>query len=136
MLQGDDAVVRVGHEIRRLAAEFEIAELVHDPWRAQQLALELEADGMTVVAFPQSDARMVQASEALYAAVVEGRLTHPDDPELNRHIAQCVARQTPRGPRLDKRKSRDQIDAAVALAMAIDRAAQPAEPEPVLLGWL
>ena len=66
----------------------------------------------------------------------EGRLTHPDDPDLNRHLAAVVARQTERGPRLDKAKSRHEIDGAVALAMAIDRAQAP-KPEPArIIGWL
>ena len=89
-----------------------------------------------MIAFPQSNTRMVPASELLYAAVKERRLEHPDNPELNRHMAAVVARQTERGPRLDKAKSRHQIDGAVALAMAIDRAEAP-KPEPArLLGWL
>jgi hypothetical protein len=40
-----------------------------------------------VVAFPQSNVRMVPASERLYAAVKEGTLTHPNDPDLHRHMA-------------------------------------------------
>jgi hypothetical protein len=52
------------------------------------------------------------------------------------HIAGAVARQTGRGPRLDKRARAAQIAAAAALAMAVERAQAPA-PEPVrLLGWL
>ena len=78
---------------------------------------------------------MVPASERLYATVKEGRLRHPNHPELNRHMAAVVARQTERGPRLDKLKSRHQIDGAVALAMALERA--ETKPEPAkLLGWL
>jgi len=98
--------------------------------------VELERDGLPVIAFPQSNVRMVPASELLYAAVKEKRLTHANDPDLNRHLAAVVARQTERGPRLDKAKSRHEIDGAVALAMAIDRAEAP-KPEPArLLGWL
>jgi phage terminase large subunit-like protein len=78
---------------------------------------------------------MGPASERLHAAIVEGRLRHPDDPALNSHVRQAVARDTPRGWRLDKLKSRDQIDAVVALAMAVEAAEN--KPAPVeLLGWL
>jgi phage terminase large subunit-like protein len=67
--------------------------------------------------------------------VVEGRLRHPGHPDLDRHVAQAVARQTGRGWRLDKSERSAQIDAVVALAMAIERA--EARPEPVqLVGWL
>ena len=33
---------------------------------------------------------------------MEGKLTHPGDTELDRHVAAAVAKQTPRGWRLDK----------------------------------
>jgi len=45
-----------------------VIELVHDPWRAQQMAMELEREGMNVVAFPQSPARLIPASDRLYRA--------------------------------------------------------------------
>src|SRR4051812_11545144 len=78
---------KLGEWIRELAASFDVVELVHDPWRAQQLALELERHGMCVVAFPQSNRRLIPASSRLYQAVSEGRLTHGNDPALNRHVA-------------------------------------------------
>jgi phage terminase large subunit-like protein len=87
------------------------------------------------VQFPQSASRMIPASDRLYRAVIEGRITHPSDRELNRHVASAVARDTPRGWRLDKSHRTTQIDAVVALAMAVERAEM--KPEPVrLLGWL
>jgi phage terminase large subunit-like protein len=74
-------------------------------------------------------------SERLYRAVAEDRLTHGDDPELNRHVAGAVAWETGRGWRIHKAARSSQIDAAIALAMAVERAEQ--RPEPVrLLGWL
>jgi phage terminase large subunit-like protein len=135
LFQGDEAVLAVGEHVRELAGTFEVVELVHDPWRAQQLALELEREGMMVVTFPQSAWRMIPASSRLHSAVIERRLTHPNDAELNRHIASAVARDSPRGWRLDKAHRRAQIDGVVALAMAVERA--ELRPESVsLLGWL
>ncbi len=56
-------------------------------------------------------------------------------PELTRHVAVAVARNTARGWRLDKLKSRENIDAAVALAIAVHQAEnQPAPTQ--LLGWI
>jgi phage terminase large subunit-like protein len=135
IFEGDEAVLEVAAKLRELAGLYEIAEVAFDPWRFQAPALELQAEGMPVVPFPQSNARMVPASERLYAAVKDGSIRHPNDPGLNRHVAKTVARKTARGWRIDKVKSHDQIDAVVALAMAVDRAAD--KPEPVeLLGWL
>jgi hypothetical protein len=66
---------------------------------------------MAVTAFPQSNPRLIPASERLHRAVVEQRLTHPNDPILNRHIANAVAKDTLRGWRLDKAHRTANIDA-------------------------
>ena len=97
--------------------------------------LELAVRGLPITEFPQSNARMGPASERLHAAIVERRLSHLDDPALNAHVRQAIARDTPRGWRLDKLKSRDNIDAVVALAMAVEAAEAPT-PTVELLGWL
>jgi phage terminase large subunit-like protein len=133
--QGDEAVLDCGEKLRELAAIYSIAEVVHDPWRFRQAALELEREGLTVVQLPQSASRMIPASERIYKAVIQGRITHPNDPDLNRHVASAVAKDGPRGRRLDKAHRSAQIDGVVALAMAVERA--EAKPEPVrMLGWL
>jgi phage terminase large subunit-like protein len=133
--QGDEAVLTCADKVRELAAEYEVMECVHDPWRFQAPAIELEREGMTVTAFPQSPARLIPASDRLYRAVIEKRLTHPNDPALNARVANAIAKDTPRGWRIDKPHGRAQIDALIALAMAVERAEQ--KPEPVrLIGWL
>ena len=123
VFEGTEAVLAVEERVRRLAGEQDVRAVAFDPWRFQQAALELEQERLTMVEFPQSHARMVPASERLYAAIVEERLRHPDDPELNRHVAAAVAKDTPRGWRLDKSDRNAQIDAVVALAMALEAAA-------------
>jgi len=60
---------------------------------------------------------------------------HPNDPALNQHVSNAIAKDTPRGWRIDKPRGRANIDALIALAMAVERAEQKAEPVR-LLGWL
>jgi phage terminase large subunit-like protein len=134
---GNDSVLDATEEVRRLAACFSVREVAFDPWRFKSEALRLEAEGIgPMVEFPQSYARMVPASERLHAAIVEGRLRHPGDPDLDAHVAAAIARPTGRGWRLDKSDPAQQIDAAVALAMCVERAQAP-RPEPVrVLGWV
>jgi phage terminase large subunit-like protein len=128
-------VLDCAERVRELAGEFEVAEVVHDPWRFQQAALELEREGLTVVSIPQSPSRMIPASERLYRAVIEGRIRHPNDPALNSHVANAIAKDSPSGWRLDRAHRSAHIDAVIALALAVERA--EAKPEPVaLLGWL
>jgi phage terminase large subunit-like protein len=132
---GDDAVLEARDVIRDLAARFTLMEVVFDPWRAGQLAAELEREGIQCVAFPQSDSRMIPASARVHAAVVERRITVPDDPELAVHAANTIAKSSRRGWRLDKPDDRTPNDGIIALAMAVDAAEN--RPEPVKpLGWL
>jgi phage terminase large subunit-like protein len=132
---GDDAVLEAADVIRGLAAKFTVREIVFDPWRAGQLAAELEREGLLVTAFPQSDSRMIPASARLHAAIVEKRITLPEHEELAQHAANTIAKSSRRGWRIDKPDDRTPNDAIVALCMAVDAAEQ--RPEPVeLLGFI
>ena len=134
---GDEGVLHAQAAVEDLARQFSLQELAYDPWRARQLALELEQRRIRTVEFPQTAARMSQASDALYRAVVEQRLTHPADVILDRHVAAAVAKDSPRGWTLTKAPGGGNIDAVIALAMAVQRAAEPPTQQPTeFLGWL
>ncbi len=81
---GDSAVLDVAEHIRHLGATYSIREVAFDMWRAGQLAAELEREGVTVSAFPMTDVRTIPASARLHAAIVEQRITLPDDPDSQR----------------------------------------------------
>ncbi|MDP9376829.1 MAG: terminase large subunit [Actinomycetota bacterium] len=135
IFHGDPGVLEAVQLVRDLASQHNVRELVYDPWRFGQAAQELEREGLTVVAFPQHDARMIPASARLHAAIVEQRLVLPDDPQLARHASDAIARHSRRGWRIDKPNPRANIDAMIALAMAVERAEH--KPAPVeVLGWL
>lgn len=135
VLSGDRAVLEIADVVHELAERFTILVCSFDPWRAGQVAQELEQRGIRVSAFPQHDARMIPASQRLYDAIVEGRLVHPDDERLNQHVAATIARHGRRGWRIDKANRADKIDAVVAAAMALDRLEN--RPQPTrLVGWL
>jgi phage terminase large subunit-like protein len=132
---GEDIWLEAVDHVRALAGRYNVRELVYDPWRFGQAAQELEREGLTVVGFPQHDARMIPASAALHAAIVERRLTLPDDGELARHASEAIARHSRRGWRIDKPNPRANIDGVIALAMAVERA--QFKPEPLVLhGWV
>ena len=86
--------------IRELARLFNVTELAYDPYHFTRSARDLEEEGLFAVEFPQSDQRMVPASQSLYDAVIEGRLRHGGDPELRAQADAAAAKQTSRGWRL------------------------------------
>lgn len=132
---GEGAVLDALDHVRELGQTYSVVELTADPMRAGQLLAELGRERLRVSVFPQSDARMMPASNRLHAAITERRITLPDDPELAKHAANTIARHSRRGWRIDKPNGRIHNDAVVALAMALDRLEN--KPEPVrLVGWL
>jgi phage terminase large subunit-like protein len=135
VFHGDQGVLEAKTLVEELAARYQLAELVFDPWRFGQAAQELRQRGIRVVEFPQSDSRMLPASDRLYRAVVERRLVVPDHPELRQHAANAVARHSRRGWRLDSPGRDTNIDALVALCVALDHAEQQPD-EARLLGWV
>lgn len=141
VFQGDDAVLDVSDAIERLVRSGRpIAEIAYDEWRFHGEAIRLEREHrLRMVQFPQRLERLVKAAEALHAAIVERRLRHPGHPDLDRHVAAAVAKQTGRGFRLDTPPNAPpevQIDAAIALAMAVWQAVQPPPPPSKLVGWV
>jgi phage terminase large subunit-like protein len=95
-----------------------------DPRYSDQMGEELEAEGITMVKFPQGNERMCPASMNLYRAIVDGRLrwckNHPNAGILTRHVRAGVQDEISRDLwRLVKRKGRGPaIDGLIALAMA------------------
>ncbi len=136
--QGADAVLKASAYIESLIASGRaIREIVFDPMRFSSEALRLEAGhGLVLTEWPQSETRMTICSERLHGLVVEGRLRHPGVAELDRHVANALAKPTPRGWRLVKSAEAAQIDAVIALAMCAERASAPAPAPAKLLGWI
>lgn len=132
---GQFGLTQAAEAVDELARTYRIREIACDPWAVLGPMTEAwERRGLTVVPVPQFDSRMVPASQGLYRAVVEQRLTHPDHPALNEHVAGSTSEQVRRGWRIGKAPGRNN-DALIALALAVSRAQH--KPEPVrLLGWL
>jgi phage terminase large subunit-like protein len=74
-------VLYLADKVREIVCEHNVVEFVYDPHNATQLAAELADEGVNVVQFPQSASRMCPASAGLYAAIVGGRLKHPNGPQ-------------------------------------------------------
>jgi phage terminase large subunit-like protein len=135
IFEGDHGVIDCLDLIRELAGKHNVRTVAYDPWRFGQGAQELQEAGIQVEAVPQTDARMIPASAALHAAIVDGELVLPDDEELAQHAANTIARHSRRGWRIDKPDDRTPNDAVIALCLALD-ALQNQPPPTEFLGWM
>jgi len=108
--------------VERFCRSHSVVEVAYDPYRMQRSAAVLLDQGLPMVEFPQSPARLVPATSAFYEAVMTGGLSHPGDPNLTRHILNASVKNDPRGVKITKSAFTKKIDAAVASVMAFGRA--------------
>jgi phage terminase large subunit-like protein len=125
-----DKPVAIGEVEAHVEAEAQggkVREVAYDPFRFSRSAEMLEERGISVIDFPQTNSRMVPASNTLYDLIREGKIVHDGDPALRSHVLAGVASEVESGWRISKKRSRAKIDALVALAMAVDSAWQETE---------
>lgn len=103
----------------------------YDPWRFRAEADQLTGEGLAMVELPQTDQRMIPASQTFYEAIMRGLVAHNGDPALKRHVQSVTAEQRDRGWRISKPKgSKRKIDGAVAAAIALYHAMTTPPPAP------
>jgi phage terminase large subunit-like protein len=73
--------------VLKLAERYTIASINYDPWRAAMMIKAFEQRGLSCTVWPWTDARVIPAASELYDAIVSGKLTHPGDEHLDRHMA-------------------------------------------------
>jgi len=94
--------------------------IYYDPNRFLRSAQTLTAEGLNLIEWPQSLSRLVPAAQCMFELVKDGNVAHDGDPALLSHVRNVVARQTPRGWRIDKPShSPKNIDGALACAMVL-----------------
>ena len=96
---------------------------IRDSWGAVQMVQNLEEMGFTVVPFGQGFASMSPPTKELMKLTLEKRIAHGGNPSLAWMMDNVYIRTDPAGNiKMDKAKSTEKIDGAVAMVMALDRA--------------
>lgn len=109
--------------VEKLGERFNIREIAFDRWGAVQMVQNLEGMGFTVVPFGQGFKDMSPPTKELMKLVLEGKIAHSGHPVLHWMMDNVCARTDPAGNiKMDKEKSTEKIDGAVATVMALDRA--------------
>jgi len=122
-------VSAVEQHIRDINQQFNVVENAYDPAFFQRSA-EVLSENHVMVEFPQSAARMIPACGNLYELIVNQVIAHDGDPMFADQVLSAAQRSTESGWRLSKGKSKRKIDAAIALAIASDRATSKQEVAP------
>ncbi|MCC8075290.1 MAG: terminase large subunit [Clostridiales bacterium] len=117
--------------IEKLGERYNIREIAFDRWGAVQMVQNLEGMGFTVVPFGQGFKDMSPPTKELMKLVLEQKIAHGGHPILRWNMDNIFIRTDPAGNiKMDKEKSTEKIDGAVATVMALDRAIRcGAEPD-------
>ena len=109
--------------IQRLGEKFNIREIAYDRWGATQMVQHLEEAGFTVVPFGQGFRDMSPPTKELMRLTLSGQIAHGGHPVLSWMMDNVYVRSDPAGNiKMDKERSTEKIDGAVAMVMALDRA--------------
>jgi phage terminase large subunit-like protein len=121
--------------IRDMADRLPVRAVSFDPRFFDVPAKMLADEGLPMVEVPQSVELMTRAIGNLYERIKSGQISHNGDEVFATHILNAVPRFNERGFTLQKSKSRGRIDAAIALALALERALISKPEEEPLAAW-
>lgn len=109
--------------IDELGNKYHIKQIAFDRWGATQMVQDLEGMGFEVVPFGQGYKDMSPPTKELMKLTLEKKIAHGGHPALRWMLDNVFVRQDPAGNiKMDKQKSTEKIDGAIALVMALDRA--------------
>lgn len=107
----------------------------YDSWGIKESVDTLVSEGVVMVEVPQTNSRMIPATEYLYELINDGTFAHDGDPLYARHMRNAVTRVTPNGIRVDKMKTRRPQDACIATIIAASELMQDAPEEVAAPGF-
>lgn len=128
-------VAAVENHIRGQHRALNVTEVSYDPAFFERSAQALADEGVPMLEFPQSAARMVPACQIAYELINGRRVIHDGDPLFADQVVSACPRETDGGWRVSKGKSKRKIDACVALVMALARASAPAVAAPKVFAF-
>ena len=109
--------------IEELGERYNIREIAYDRWSATQVVQNLEGAGYTMVPFGQGFKSMSAPTNDLMRLAMSKRIAHGGHPVLRWNVDNIFIKTDPAGNiKVDKEKSTERVDGAVAMIMALDRA--------------
>jgi phage terminase large subunit-like protein len=110
----------IQNQVRALAAAHQLRGLAFDPWQATKFGTELREEGLNASEYRMTVQLMSEPMKTLHAAIISGKLTHPDNPVMNWMMSNVVAHTDAKEnifPR--KEQAQNKIDGPVAAIMAM-----------------
>ena len=124
MTEGDVVdYIAVKQKILNLCEQFDVREIAVDRWNATMMVQELADEGLNIVRFGQGYRDMSPPTKELMRMVLRQEILHDGHPVLRWNMDNAYVRTDPAGnQKIDKEKSTEKVDGAVAMVMALARA--------------
>jgi phage terminase large subunit-like protein len=108
--------------IRTDCRRFQVLEVAHDPYQAQQFVNHLQPEGIVMVEVPQLPKTLSEPMKELEAAVYDGRFHFNGDPILSWAISNVVCHRDKNDNLFpNKERYENKIDPVTALLTALNR---------------
>lgn len=108
------------NKIVELSEKFSIKNIAYDRWGADQIVSKLEAEGFTFSAFGQGYKSQSPAIKKTETLIIDELLKHNDNPILKWCMSNVkIVKDDAGNVKLSKERSKEKIDAIVALVMAV-----------------
>lgn len=125
LIQTDGAVTdqrEIIADIEDMLSRFDVREVVFDPWKSRQAAVELMEKGATCVEFQNRPSLMNEPMRELDALIADGRLFHDGDQAFAWMLSNVVNKSRDGEiHRPGKERPENKIDGPVACMMALGR---------------
>lgn len=110
--------------------DYDIESYGYDPYKATQLATQLQDNGVPMVEVRQGPPSLSEPMQKLEAAISSGALVHNNHPILSWNASNIVTRKNVNGDIApDKAKSQEKIDGLVAVIIALNRKVGSSNPK-------
>ena len=111
--------------IKTMVKKYNVIEVAYDSMFFERSAQVLAEANCPMTDFPQSHSRMVPACGLAWTMISNKEIVHAGEVVFTDQVLSGAQKQTDSGWRISKNKSRRKIDGAIAMVMALDRAARP-----------
>lgn len=110
----------IKNKIYKIAETYDLKKIAYDRWNSSQLILDIYDEGIPCEPFGQGFVSMNQPCKEIERMVLEKKINHAGQPVLRWNMSNLQMKQDPANNiKMDKAKSTEKIDGAVAMAMAI-----------------
>jgi phage terminase large subunit-like protein len=107
-------------DIKKFATEAQIEVLNFDEWNAANISNHLTEHGINIMPFRQGFRSMSAPTKMLEVLAIQGKINHQNNPVIRWMISNVELQiDSAENIKIDKGKSREKVDGAVALVMAI-----------------